>query len=38
MIEKCDGSKELTQAIGEIITKPKLLSKPQFKFLFDIVI
>lgn len=41
-IEKCDGSEATTQAmLGELITKPKLseklLSKPPFRFLFDIV-
>lgn len=41
-IEKCDGSEAVTQALlGELITRPKLsekhLSKPPFRFLFDIV-
>lgn len=41
-IEKCDGSVETTQRLlGELITRPKLaeklLGKPPFKFLFDIV-
>jgi len=42
-IEKCDGSEATTQALlGAIITRPKLseklLSKPPFRFLFDIVV
>lgn len=41
-IEKCDGSEATTQSLlGELITRPKLteklLSKPPFRFLFDIV-
>ncbi len=41
-VEKCDGSVELTQALlGEIIQKPKLvdklLQKPPFRFLYDII-
>ena len=41
-IEKCDGSEATTQAmLGELITRPKLtdklLSKPPFRFLHDIV-
>ncbi len=41
-IERCDGSEATTQALlGEVITRPKLteklLSKPPFRFLHDIV-
>lgn len=41
-IEKCDGSEAATmQILGEVITRPKLsekvLSKPPFRFLHDIV-
>jgi len=41
-VEKCDGSVELTQSLlGSVIQKPKLaeklLSKPPFRFLYDIV-
>lgn len=41
-IEKCDGSVQMTQSsLGELITKPKLsdklLNKPPFRFLFDII-
>ena len=41
-IEKCDGTEATTQAmLGAIITRPKLsdklLGKPPFRFLFDIV-
>ena len=40
---RCDGLESTTQAmLGEIITRPKLseklLSKPPFRFLFDIVL
>ena len=40
---RCDGSEATTQTmLGEIITRPKLseklLSKPPFRFLFDIVL
>lgn len=42
-IEKCDGTEVTTQALlGAIITRPKLteklLGKPPFRFLFDIVV
>jgi TRAF3-interacting protein 1 len=42
-IERCDGSAEVTQSmLGELITRPKLsdklLLKPPFRFLFDIVL
>ena len=41
-VEKCDGSIEFTQRLlGDVIQKPKLseklLSKPPFRFLYDIV-
>lgn len=41
-LEACDGSFALTQTLlGELITKPrlsdKLLSKPPFRFLYDII-
>lgn len=41
-MDRCDGSFGTTQALlGELITKPKLtdklLSKPPFKFLYDII-
>lgn len=42
MVEKCDGTAELTQQmLGSVIERPKLteklLSKPPFRFLYDIV-
>lgn len=42
-IISCDGTEKMTQAmLGDIITRPKLsdklLSKPPFRFLFDIVL
>lgn len=42
-IERCDGSEVLTQQLlGELITRPKLteklLQRPPFKFIFDIVL
>mmetsp|Transcript_6078 Transcript_6078/g.10124 ORF Transcript_6078/g.10124 Transcript_6078/m.10124 type:complete len:763 (+) Transcript_6078:105-2393(+) len=41
-IERCDGAEATTQALlGEVITRPrlteKLLSKPPFRFLHDII-
>ena len=41
-VEKCDGSVALTQEmLGSLITKPKLadklLNKPPFRFLFDVI-
>jgi len=41
-VEKCDGSVELTQSLlGGVIQKPKLaeklLNKPPFRFLYDII-
>ena len=41
-VERCDGSVALTQEmLGSLITKPKLadklLNKPPFRFLFDII-